>query len=187
MDGEDHDAVGPGDRAVAQVGGHGGLPVGAGGEQPDCGQVPARRHGGEERPDGVLAPVGERRRGHGQQAVPGQHRYQGGNVAGVPGCGEPVRQRTLGARAGDAGRTEAPGGPVGFQSGPGPLQGAGHRGLGGLQDLRGLGGGEAQHVPQQKHGALPRRQQLHDGQEGQLDALADLIPGGGIAGRGKLA
>jgi hypothetical protein len=66
------------------------------------------------------------------------------------------------------------------------LQGAGHRGLGGPQDLSGLSGGEAQHVAQQQHGALTRRQQLDDGQEGQLDTLANLVARGRIAGPRKL-
>ena len=92
--------------------------------------------------DGVPAAVGERSRGHGQQAVHSQRRHQGGNVAGVPGGGEPLGESALCTWVRDAGGADAPGRPVGLQGGSGPLPGAVHRGLAGLQDLRRLGGGE---------------------------------------------
>ena len=99
----------------------------------------------------------------------------------MPGSGEPIRERALGFRGRRLCLAQATGCLVGLQGGPCPLQRAVHRGLAGLQDARGLRGGEAQHVAQQQHGALPGRQQLDDGQEGQLDALAQLIDGGGVA------
>jgi len=181
VDGQDHDAVGLGRVAVVHVGGHGGLAVGPGGDQPDLGQASAGRHGGEEGADGVPAAVGHRGRGHGQQAVLGQHRYQGGDVARVPCAHEVVRERSLGARGRGSGLAQAPGCLVDLQGGPCPLQRAVHRCLAGSKDARSLRGGKAKHVAQQQHGALPGRQQLDDGQEGQLDALAQFIAGGGVA------
>jgi hypothetical protein len=57
-------------------------------------------------------------------------------------------------------------------AGPRPLQGAGHRGDGQLEDRGGLGGRVTLDVPQQQHRPLPRGQQLDHRQVRQLDRLA---------------
>ena len=65
----------------------------------------------------------------------------------------------------------------------GALQGAVDRGHRGLERLADLLGGEAEHLAQDQHRPLARRQVLHRGDEGELDRLALLVAGvgGGVA------
>jgi len=56
--------------------------------------------------------------------------------------------------------------------GPGPLQGTVHRYDGGAEDVRCLGRGEAEHVPQDQRTALTGRQVLEGSGERQAQAGA---------------
>ena len=69
----------------------------------------------------------------------------------------------------------------------GPLQGAGHRGDRGVELKRGLGGGEAEHVTENEHRALQRRQFLEQDHERDLDALPLLVAGLGGRRAARLA
>ena len=61
----------------------------------------------------------------------------------------------------------------------GALQGAVHRGDAGVERVRRLLGGEAEHLAQDQHRALVGGQQLEGGDEGELDGLALLVAGVG--------
>jgi hypothetical protein len=63
-----------------------------------------------------------------------------------------------------------------LQRSAGPLEGAGHRLFGRVEDLRHLPGVESQHVAQDQHGPLAGRQQLQRGHEGQRDGFPGFEP-----------
>jgi hypothetical protein len=63
----------------------------------------------------------------------------------------------------------------------GPLQGAVRRGDGGVEQLGDLGGGEGEHVAEDQHGPLPRRQLLQGGDEREPDRVALRGHLGGVA------
>jgi len=66
---------------------------------------------------------------------------------------------------------------------PGALEGAVHRRDRGLERLRDLLGGEAQHLTKDQHGALIGRQMLERGDEGHADRLARRRHLGGVVTR----
>ena len=84
----------------------------------------------------------------------------------------PRRRRRLGSSVGRP--------PLG-QRGPGPLQGAVDRGDGRVEQIGHLGGRPAQDLAEDEHGALPGRQVLEGGDEGQAHAA----PGRRPARRGR--
>lgn len=63
------------------------------------------------------------------------------------------------------------------QRGPGPLQGAVHRGYGGVEHGGDLDGRPAQDVGQQQRGALARRQLMDRREEREVDGLVQLVSG----------
>jgi hypothetical protein len=65
-----HDAVGPVDaEAIGQVGGHGRVPIGAAGHQPDAVKPPVGGDGGEEPRDRLAADVAKAQGWHVQHGV----------------------------------------------------------------------------------------------------------------------
>src|SRR6185312_11101228 len=160
---------------LAQVGGDGELAVGPGGEEP-VGSAVAERDLGQEAGDRAVPLVLQRRRRHGQPGIVGEQGDDAVHVAALVGPGEPLDELLL------------PGGFRGrrccgrfrelcAQGRAGALERAAHRLLGGPEDAGRLAGGEPEHVAQDQHGPLPRRQPLHRGDEGQRDRLARLVAG----------
>ena len=178
VEGEDEQAVRPrvfGLGRLAQVGGEGGLAVGPGGEEP-VGAAVAECDLGQEAGDRAVPLVLQRRRRHGQPGVVGEQGDDAVHVAGLVGAGEPLDEVFLpgGFRGrGWYGRFRE----LCAQGRAGALERAGHRLLGGPEDAGRLAAGEPEHVAQDQHGPLPRRQPLHRGDEGQRDRLARLVAG----------
>ena len=158
----------------AQVGAEGELAVGPGGDEP-VGSAVAERDLGQEAGDRAVPLVLQRRRRHGQPGVVGEQGDDAVHVAALVGAGEPLDELLLGDRVRrrrfGAGRVIAP------QGRAGALERAGHRLIGGPEDAGRLAAGEPEHVAQDQHGPLPRRQPLHRGDEGQRDRLARLVAG----------
>ncbi len=177
-EGEDEQPVGLrvlGSCGFAQVSAEGELAVGPGGDEPVGAPVPERDLG-QEPGDRVVALVLQRRRRHGQPGVVGEQGDNAVHVAALVGAGEPLDELLL--PGGFRGRRSVGGARVVVAQGrPGALERAGHGLLGGAEDAGRLAGGEAEHVAQEQHGPLPRRQPLHRGDEGQRDRLACLVPG----------
>ena len=166
---------GPGLR-VADVEAERGLAVGPGRYQPGRPARPER--GGREELRGQLASlVLERERRHGQPGVVGEQGDDAIHVGGLEGPGEPIHQLLLGGRAGRRWRFPLPRSwSLPLQGGAGALERAGHRLLGGAEDVGGLGGVESQHVAEDEDGALAGRQQLQGGDEGERDRFHRLVP-----------
>jgi cytochrome d ubiquinol oxidase subunit II len=177
-EGEHEQAVRPrvlGSGRFAQVGGEGELAVGPGGDDPVGAPVPERDLG-QEAGDRVVALVLQRRRRHGQPGVVAEQGGDAVHVAGLVGAGEPLDELLLPGGSRGRGRVGGARGVV-AQGRAGALERAGHGLLGGAEDAGRLAGGEPEHVAQDQHGPLPRRQPLHRGDEGQRDRLVGLVPG----------
>jgi cytochrome bd ubiquinol oxidase subunit II len=178
VEGQDEQAVRPrvfGLGRLTEVGGEGELAVGPGGDEP-VGSAIAERDLGQEAGDRAAPLVLQRRRRHGQPGVVGEQGDDAVHVAGLVGAGEPLDELfLLGGfrRRGWCGRFREPC----AQGRAGALERAGHRLIGGPEDAGRLAAGEPEHVTQDQHGPLPRRQPLHRGDEGQRDRLARLVAG----------
>jgi hypothetical protein len=180
-----HDAVGAiGAVGGGQVGGQRRLPVGARGHQPNAVQSPGGGHGAKEPRDLLAAQVPQGLGRHLQDGVLGQHGGKLLEVASLPGQHEAAQDVLLlgGQRRGRA----AGGRPCLSERGPGALEGAVDGRHRGLQQLGGLGGAPAQHLPQDEHGSLPRRELLqghHEGQRHRLALLGDRSRVGAVVGQ----
>lgn len=177
IDGQDHDAVGghSGSLIVLDVCGDGRLAVGADWHKRDPVQAPCGRHGSQELPDRVAAPVGGGQRRHGQQRVLPQEGQQGSDVAGVPCRHVPVEQPPFRVRVETARcQDRPPSSAVVVQSGSGSVEEAVHSGDGGVEDVRGLGGGEPQDVAEQEDRPLPGGQELDSRQKGEVHTLGQV-------------
>ena len=130
----------------------------------------------------ALEPARHRR--HREGGVLGEHRDDRVDVVALPGVGvllDELAQLLVAERA--QGLLLALLGKPLLDRRAGALQRAVHRGDAGVERVRGLLCREAQHLAQDQHRALVRRQQLQGGDEGELHGLALLVAGvrGGVA------
>jgi hypothetical protein len=125
----------------------------------------------QQRLHGRAALEHHRLRGHGGHDVGPHHGPGCRGVALFVGVDEPAQDVLLGRGQRSDRPLAAVAGQPFPQHGPGPLQGAVHRGRAGGQGVSGLGRGPAQAGAQHQRGALPGRQGLDGGDEGQLDGL----------------
>jgi hypothetical protein len=139
-------------------------------------QSPAEQQG--QRPPGHLTALVLERRGRRRQPhILGQQADDAADVARRVGRGQLPYQLPLRRQAGRGRRlTVRRARRLPRQGGPPALERASHRIGRGLEDARGLGPAEAEHVTQHDDGALAGRQQLQRRDERQGDRLGGLVP-----------
>jgi len=145
------------------------------GEPEPQGSAAEHEHGQQAR--GVLRPPeADRPRRHRQPRVVGQQGDQDVDVAALERVGEPREQLALDRGPGQRRLAEPAGGQLRGQGGPRPLQRAVDRVQAPPEDVGGLGGAEAERVPQHQRGPLPGRQLLQRRDERERDGLPGLVP-----------
>jgi hypothetical protein len=126
-------------------------------------------HGGQ---NGLAPVVPGRGRGHRRAGVLPQQLGHRGDVALLDGVHEPLKQRALGL-AGMRGRRpiQPASRQLLLQRRPCALQGTVHRGNARVEQRGRLLGRPPEHVAEDQHGPLSRREELDRGQERDLDRL----------------
>ena len=125
----------------------------------------------------LVPPVPGGQRRHGHRPVRGQHRDDGVDVGALPGVDEALDDlaQALVVQRAEQRLLAALGKPLVHRL-VGALQRAVDPGRRRLERLGDLARREAEHVAEDEHGALTRRQVLERRDEGELDALALLVP-----------